>query len=838
MVRNSLHGYLAEFRSRGSDIAFVERRGLRSIPCTYGELAQRSDAWAGELAAHGWGKGDRILLWGNNSAAWVAAFAGCLWRGAIVVPMDGAASPEFVRRVAEQSGACIAIVEPDLTAAFAGIPGIKTISLDAKISARSHDAGAPIPPVPLGRRDTAEIIFTSGATAEPKGVVLTHGNLLASAESLERLIGPYLKYERPFHPLRFVVALPLSHVFGQLLGILIPPLLGATVIFPGTLRPNELLQTIRRERASVVVAVPHILDSLRESLESSLAARGELPKFQKYFAAMEGAHFLRRWWTFRAIHQQLGWKFWAFISGGAALSAETETFWGRLGFAVIQGYGLTETASLVSVNHPFRRSHGSLGKPLPGFGVRLGAGGEILVRGDSLAAGYWSGKALQPLAGENGWFHTGDLGEADAAGNLHFRGRSKNMIVTAAGLNVHPEDLEAALRAQPAIRDCVVVGIEREGNAEPYAALLLHEQADGAEAVRAANLKLADFQQVRKWFVWPDSDFPRTPTHKPVLPEIQRAAQAKFGGPESTLSNGKSSGWLARFFSDKRAGGQAGNLSSLTSLERVELLSFLEERFQVDLDETSFSEARTVAEVESLLRQPAPQQPPFPYPRWARRWPVRCLRETAYYLLVGPAVRLFAWPRVRGSGNLRGVRGPVLIISNHVADFDSGLLLATLPGRLRGRLAIAMGGERLREFRRPARDLNWFLRLYRQAQYILLASVFNVFSLPKRAGFRESFSYAGELADAGWSTLIFPEGEVTQDGQIHSFRSGIGLLVSQLSVPIIPARIAGVFEMRQQHKRFARPGTVRVTFGAPVVFPSGTPEKDITRMLEERVRSL
>jgi long-chain acyl-CoA synthetase len=410
--------------------------------------------------------------------------------------------------------------------------------------------------------------------------------------------------------------------------------------------------------------------------------------------------------------------------------------------------------------------------------------------------------------------------------------------VTSAGLNVHPEDLESALRAQPAIRDCVVVGIEREGNAEPCAVLLLRQQqADAPEALRSANAMLADFQQIRKWFVWPETDFPRTPTQKPVIPEIQCAAQVRFGAPEMAHSSGGSSGWLSRFFRDNAAG-KSGDLSSLTSLERVELLGFLEERFNMELDETSFCEAKTVADVESILRQPLPQQPPFPYPRWARRWPIRWFREIAYYLLVSPAVRLFAWARVRGRENLRGVRGPVLIISNHVADFDSGLILASLPGRLRRRLAIAMGGERLREFRRPSPNLSAFRRLCRKVQYILLVSVFNVFSLPKRAGFRESFSYAGELADAGWSTLIFPEGEVTQDGRIHAFRSGIGLLGSQLSVPVIPAKIIGVFEMRQKRKRFARPGAVQVTFGAPVVFSPSASEEEITRTLEERVRSL
>jgi long-chain acyl-CoA synthetase len=305
-------------------------------------------------------------------------------------------------------------------------------------------------------------------------------------------------------------------------------------------------------------------------------------------------------------------------------------------------------------------------------------------------------------------------------------------------------------------------------------------------------------------------------------------------------SDGQSSGWLSRFLKDKSADGTGGDLSSLTSLERVELLSFLEERYNVELDETSLSAATTIAEVEHLLRQPTAADPsgPFPYPRWARRWPVRWFGEIAYYLLVGPAVRLLVWPRVRGKENLRNVIGPVLVISNHVADFDSALILASLPGRLRRRLAIAMGGERLRDFRRPSANLNWLLRVYRRIQYVLLASVFHVFSFPKQSGFRESFSYVGELADAGWNMLIFPEGEVTHDGKIHAFRSGIGLLASQLSIPVIPARIAEVFEMREKHKWFARAGAAQVTFGQPLIFPAGTTEEEITRALEERVRSL
>jgi len=850
MARNSLLEYLASLRRRGEDIAFIEQRGFRTYSCTYSELARRAEAYASDLAEHQVKKGDRILIMGDNSANWVAAFIGCLMRGAVTVPMDRIAAPDFVRRVVVQTGARVAFTEPALAHI---LTNMDILPLDAPAptspSAQPQRPAAQAPPA-LTRADLAEIVFTSGTTAEPRGVALSHGNLLASIEPLEDQIRRYQRYERPFHPLRFVVLLPLSHVFGQLLAILIPPLLGATVIFPDNLRPGEILRTLRHERATVLVTVPRMLDSLRETIERELEAEGKLEKFRSDFAAVEGKHFLRRCWTFRDLHRKTGWKFWAFISGGAALAAETETFWRRIGYAVIQGYGLTETTSLVTVNHPFRTGKGSIGKPLPGLGVRVDSSGEVMVRGENVAAGYWRENELEPVTDKEGWFHTGDVGEQDAQGNLYFRGRQKNVIVTPAGLNIYPGDLETALRHQAGVRDCIVVGIENGGNAEPCAALLLKTPRDDAAAIiQAANSELADFQSIRKWLVWSEADFPRTSTQKPAIQEIQRAAQDKFGTAAGDAASGSHTvegvhDWLSRFLQTRAVGTgakggiiQPHDLSSLTSLDRVELAGLLEDRYQVELDETAFSEAKTAGEIEDLIRQPPPHQQPFPYPRWARRWPVRWLRKIVYHLLVAPAVRLIAKPQPCGLENLRGFQGPAIIISNHVADYDSGLILATLPSRLRRRLAIAMGGERLRAFRHPV-EKNPFTRLLRRVQYVLLVTVFDVFPLPKHAGFRESFSYIGELVDHSWNVLIFPEGEVTQDGQIHAFRAGIGLLVSRLGIPVVPARMDGVHELRKANKRFAKAGRVRVTFGAPIRFPTDVSAADITHELENRVRAL
>ena len=254
--------------------------------------------------------------------------------------------------------------------------------------------------------------------------------------------------------------------------------------------------------------MPRVLQSLKQKIERDAENDGTAEKLQRRLASAKGQHFLRRWWTFRRIRRQFGWKFLAIISGGAALDSGTEEFWHRLGYAVVQGYGLTETTSLISLNHPFHTSRGSIGKVLPGRELKVAVDGEILVRGSGVASGYWNGRELVPVAGNEGWYGTGDLGTLDAEGNLFFKGRMKEVIVTPAGMNVYPEDLEAALRTQREVRDAVVVGIERGGNAEPCAALTLNERgADAAqsearakEAVDRANQTLAEYQKMRQWF--------------------------------------------------------------------------------------------------------------------------------------------------------------------------------------------------------------------------------------------------------------------------------------------------------------------------------------------------
>ena len=841
MARQSLADLLHDFLARGDEIAYVQRRGYRRVRWSYRQVAETAFQFAQELVARGIGKGDRILIWGPNSAEWVAVFLGCVARGTVVVPMDDAAAADFACRVSAQVGAKLVVCSRQHAGAVSPTPGLILEHLREAVARHLTTRNSALAAQP---QDTLEIVFTSGTTAQPKGVVISHGNVLANIAPLETEAQKYLKYERFVHPMRFLSLLPLSHVFGQFLGIFLPQLLGGAVIFQETLKPADVIATIRRERVSLLAAVPRVLQSLKEKIERDQEDEGRLKKFQQQFRDAAGKHFLRRWWTFRRIHRQLGWKFWAFISGGAALDRETEEFWGRLGYAVIQGYGLTETTSLISLNHPFRLGKGSIGKVLPGREVKLAPDGEILVRGGGVAAGYWDGQGGVVVTGEGGWYHTGDLGELDAAGQLYFKGRKKDVMVTPAGMNVYPQDLEAALRRQPEVKDCVVIALPRDGNAEPCAVVILRDGGSDPEpAVRHANEALAEYQRMRVWFAWPEEDFPRTSTQKPRTSEIQQFVRAKLGEkPAEARSSSPLADLIARVSgrSPARLSEQSSLESelNLSSLDRVELLGALEDRYQLDLSETSFAAANTIGDLEKMLHGKTPVRARYHYPRWALRWPVRWIRLLAYYLLMRPAVFLLAWPRITGRENLRGVRGPVLVICNHIGDADLGFVLTALPERLRYKLATATRGEALEALRTPPATRNALARIYDRVRWALGVSLLNLFPLPRQAGFRESFVYAGECIDHGCSVLVFPEGRYTADGKLQPFRPGIGLLAKNLQVPIVPMRIEGLFELKQAGKRFARPGTIRVKIGAPVQFGADADAEQIAQELQRMVAAL
>jgi long-chain acyl-CoA synthetase len=891
-VREHLASLVEEFRSHAGETAVVAHRGNRRYATTYGELAGIAGRFAAELERRGIAAGERVVLWGENSAEWIGVFFGCLLRGVIAVPLDATGSSEFAGRVVKDVAPKLIVGDARLleTLGQQGT-GNREQGTEKTETSQSPDClplmgiAAHLPAEPLfavsdavNQQTPFQIVFTSGTTAEPRGIVHTHRNVLVSLQSIENEMAKYRRYERVFHPLRFLHSIPLSHVFGQFMGLWCPALLAAEVHFAEQLEPARMTELIRRERISVLVAVPRVLHLLRSHLA------GRFPTLAAQIDASAGLSIWKRWWVFRGVHSALGWKFWAVISGGATLPAELETFWNRLGFALIQGYGMTETAALVTLNHPFHIAPGTIGKALPGREVRISGEGEIMVRGEMLSGATWSAGRMHAREGE--WLATGDLAEKNAAGELRFLGRKGDVIVTGAGMNIHPADLEAALAAQAGVRGAVVVACEMAGGAEPVAVVLFSGgEEELRRAVAGANRALAEVQQIRRVLRWPEIEFPYTSTGKLRRRQVAQWACATIAGRQSAAGSAAADRdelleLIAEVTGEAIAVDERRDSSAvsqmrlsedlhLDSLGRVQLQSALEQRFGVELEDDAVANLEDVAELRALvegtlLRSPfsvdralptdnrqrttvneertveseRPATSEHSYPRWPWSWPMQMGRVGFLELVMRPVVWLLGAPRVVCEvAELPDA--PVLVIANHVTAYDGALVLYALPAKLRRRVAAAMSGEMLTDMRHARNQPNAVANFFGPVTYWLLTALFNVFPLPRARGFRRSFAHAGEAMDRGYSVLIFPEGTRSRDGRLHAFRPGIGLLAAESRVPIVPVALIGLGEIRASGARWFRSGKIEVRIGRTI--PAAEEETDparLTATLEEAVRWL
>jgi long-chain acyl-CoA synthetase len=888
-VRPHLASLLDDFRRYGRETAIVRYVGVRRRVTSYEEIARLAGRFASLLAGRGIGPGDRVVLWAENGAEWIAAFYGCMLRGVIAVPLDAYGTAEFAARVA-------ADVRPSLVVGDAEL--LLTLEREwPKVCFEDWMAALPIeeagPVAELSHDTPLQILFTSGTTGEPKGIVHTHGNVLASVEPIADAARGYMRYERLVHPLRFLHTLPLSHVFGQTMGLWIPPIFAAEVHFESRLSAPRLIETIRRERISVLAGVPRVLALLKSHLE------GEYAGLAVRLAAAGGNSAAMRWWRFRDIHAAFGFKFWAFITGGGALPGAVEQFWNGLGFVLVQGYGMTETAALITLNHPFRVARGTMGKPLPGREVKVEPDGEVLVRGPMISPATWSGGSLHQRAGE--WLATGDLAETQATGELRFLGRKSETIVTGAGVNIHPEDLEAALEQEPEVAACAVVPVETALGPEPCAVLVLRGAPERAAAVlQSANTRLAEFQRIRRWEIWPEPDLPRTSTGK-----VKRAVvSAWLGSREGEAGRATAvagTDWLLALITHITGEGVPGDEETrsandlrlsedlrLDSLGRVQLLDALEERLGIALDQEEYARVETLGELRQLVADPgkaevavsqaivqpedtqrfdvsnlaagvrefetpqqaeSQQQPAdrpgkitarYVYPRWPWLLPIRWVRAAFVECLLRPLVWLLAAPRVvrTNPAQTLATNDTMLIIANHVTAYDEPLLLFALPRAIRNRIAAAMSGEMLEDLRHGRnREFRW-LAPFGPIVWLLLSALFNAFPLPRQRGFQRSFAHAGEALDRGFHVIVFPEGTRSAEGALASFRPGIGLLVKQSSAAVLPMALRGMGDLKTGKRIWFRSGTLEVRVGQPIRFAATESEAAITARLHSEVEKL
>lgn len=825
-VPDTIVDFLRDATARhGRREALLIKPAFRYVRWTYHKLWKDSGRVASLLQRRGLQKGDQAILWGPNSPHWVLAFFGCIRAGVVLVPLDLRSAPDYVERVISRTQPKIAFTSR-LTpkgGVELRVPEIAFEELESAID-RLPDPE----PVPIQRDDLTEIMFTSGTTGDPKGVMLTHRNLTANIEGITQ-------YVSVDHSHRLLSLLPLSHMYEQMGGLFITLHSGASVTYPTSRQPTVLSRTMRERKITTMLLVPQALELLMNGIEREVMRQGRDRLWKALLKAAERTPFSLRRHLFRTVHRQFGGKLRLIVSGGAPLDRDLGHKWELLGVRVLQGYGATEASPVISNHTMDVRRPDSTGRPLPNVQVKISERGEILVKGENITPGYYNAPEETARAFEHGWYKTGDLGYFDEEGFLHIQGRVKDMIVLPSGQNVFPQDIQSILLKHPHIKDAVVVGLPRGTSVEVHAALLLDSSGSAREAVEWANSQLAEQQRVRGFTIWPDEDFPRTHTLKVknqvLIDTILGGADQSVPTASRTSSNPPSSPRdLTRIIAEisrrdsaliKESATLGADLD-LDSLGRIELLSAVESELGVYLDESQVSPDTTVGELSTLIEEGSRRPPMTRFPAWGMRLWARMARGFLQQGLVFPLMWLAYGISVSGKENLTGLTGPVLFASNHHLGLDNPLIFKAVTRHWRRRLAVAAAAEL------------WDNPIW----WVLNPLLGNGFPIARTGPIRPSLENLGRIMDRGWSVLIYPEGVLTVGGPMQPFMQGAGLVAVEGRVPVVPMRLDVARLGSPSRLPLLRRGRVEIRFGSPLTFPPGTDYQHATSTIEEAVKSL
>ncbi len=828
----SLGGFLARSVKRFEwRPALLWKPRYRTEVWSYRQLWERSSIFMGLLLDRGLVKGDRVILWAPNSPWWVAAYFGCLRLGVIVVPLDLRCGTDFVQQVVRQTEPTLAILAMATLHAWTAPTPIVTLENLASLPTVDSLPDA----YQVNSDDIAELMYTSGTTGTPKGVMLTHGNIIANVSAVNAVIhsGPHL---------RLLSVLPLSHMFEQTIGLLLPLLGGASVFYPATRQSSVIFRDFQRQKITTMLLVPQALDLFLSAIKREVERQGKLAMWQRLLQLAEHVPVPVRRHMFRGVHSKLGGMLRFIVSGGAPLDPVLAHTWEMLGIRVLQGYGATECAPAIAGTSFEDRNHHSVGKALPGVEVTLGEDGEIIVRGPNVTPGYWRDpKATQEVLA-NGWYKTGDLGEIDAHDYVYLHGRKKDLIVLANGQNVFPEDVERVLRAIPGVADTVVVGMPSEHGSRVHAVLRCDTGANPAALVRQANSCLEAHQAIQAFSVWTGDDFPRTHTMKVKKGEVQAetvrssgehgllvGTSPLLGGGEPQRASGVCAVPLYRLVADAahvaidalRPEATLGEGVGLDSLGRVELLATIETEYGAELDESRVSATTTLRDLERMIEAKERGARPE-FPAWPLTPLAKAVRGSVQPLALAP-LRAITPLTIQGLENIRGVKPPVLLVANHASHLDTPTLLRAIPTSWRRRMAVAAAADYF--FTRPILGSG-------------VALLLNAFPFSRSTAIRPTLGHCAHLVDRGWSILLYPEGTRASSGEIAAFKSGVGLLAIELSVPVVPACLVGLDRVLPRGRRIPKPAQVRVIFGSPLQFGKETPYERAAAEIEAAVRAL
>jgi len=843
----------------GDAVAMQAKGAAGYVRLSHREVAERAAAAARGLTALGLKPADRAILLSENRPEWGVAYLAITAAGGTAVPLDPQLTDSEIANCARHAGAGLVITSGRFRQRLAALAGqglpTTLVDLDGGPGALSfaalteQGAGTPLPEIPADL--PASILYTSGTTGTPKGVVLTHGNFLANAQSV-------LDFGLCRPDDNLLVLLPLHHSFAFMANFLVPLLSGACTTYPESLKTPDLLSCMQETGVTVLVGVPQLYAMLHRGIWEQARRRPAPARaaFRLLLAVsgrllpLTGERAGRL--LFRQIHRRFGGRLRLLASGGAKLDAALAADFRRLGFPVLEGYGLTETAPVVSFNPPEDPVLESVGRPLPDVEVRIGVPdgdgvGEILVRGPNVMPGYYRNPEATAEALRDGWLHTGDLGYLDERNYLHITGRAKEVIVLPSGKNIYPEEVEAHYLQCPYIKEICVVGAETGGGSgmatESLRALVLPDfeylKAQRLSSAREAirwdmenySRRLPAYKRVTG-FSLVKEPFPRTRLGKIQRHRVQELYREVLAGPPSREpAEVADDPLLSRPGSDRilqllteRAKGRPVRLDDnleldlgIDSLGRVELVVALEEMFGIELPDEAGSEVFTVRELLSKVLDVAEGDRA---PAAARRSPWEAILTSPpdaaaqARLAAGTSgqARLVSWLvqktcwllftlccrlRVRGQERVPET-GAFILASNHASYLDAFVIAAALPYRFITRLHY-VGFQTF--FQHPL--LDWFARNVR------------VIAIDMDAYLARALQMAAHVLREGRGLCVFPEGARSIDGTVKPFKKGIGILALGVKVPLVPMLLEGTFDVWPRGVRWPRPARIRVTFGEP-----------------------
>ena len=755
-----------------------------------------------------------------NSPEWVTLMLGTFLVGAVLVPVDAASSEERVLRFAKETSPKILFASRNLRFENTGLLTYFLDDLDELVANEPARANV----TPVDPSSPAVIVFTSGTTADPKGVVLSPANILANVDGiLERInVG---------EDWRFLSVLPLSHMY-EMSATLASLSNGASIFYMPRVTPRAIVQALNDYKITTILAIPQLLTIMLERIEQAVEEQGKTKLFARINQLSERLPFGLRRYLFFSVHRQLGGHLALVVTGGAPIPPEVGASWERFGVRLVQGYGLTETSPILTCNALEDRRLDSAGKALNNVSLRIGADGEIQAKGPSVFSGYWQNdEATKAAFSDDGWFRTGDVGRIDE-GWLRIQGRLKFVIVRSSGLKVFPEDVELVTSDEPSLRAVCIVGEETD-KGETVVAVVVADGTDEeiTQSVARGNARLEAFQHIDSWRRWPDADFPRTRLLKVDRRQVQdwvNSVQPSVGAAPTAVAGEDQVMHIIRLSLDSpnavvRDSDRLDDLG-LDSLRRLMAVSLLEEQLGVAISDESVTPQTTVGELRELASVGSAGEAPKRPPRWPYWAPVRAAGNALRDHLVDPVVGHWVHLDVQGTERLASLSGPALFIFNHSDDFDVPVVYRALPRRVRHRLAVATGDDVMSEHR----VLALIARLF-----------FAGFSFARSEPYLASLENVGVMIDRKWNVLIAPEGRIDNSGRLQSFKTGIGLLAVNLGVPVVPVKTVGLTGTVPLHAKWPKKSSrVTVRIGEPVSFGRHENYEDVTERLHDIVEQL